>query len=332
MSGILNKIDNVIEHLSSKNSFTNVYGLARTLMALGTIFTLIFSSPDTLFRPGGLEIVQAKVSLLAYFNFFKLLDFKYINILRFGAVALLCVVASGWRPRFTGIIQWWLAYSFVNSVIIIEGGDQVISNISFLLLPVTLMDPRKSHWGAPAPAATPLSIRNLISNFCFGLIRLQMSVIYFHAAVGKIQSDDWQNGTALYYWFVHPIFGLSGWLKPIFMPLVTNSHIVVMLTWGTIIFEIALFMGLVLQQSYRYLLLILGILFHFLIAIIHGLPAFSLAMDGGLLLYFYPVDKSIHFFDRYADPISSRVHYFFITKFKIYESKTKFAKEEGPLT
>lgn len=69
------------------------------------------------------------------------------------------------------------------------------------------------------------------------------------------------------------------------MPLMENSLIVVVFTWGAIILEVLLSMGLLMAKKNRKILLIAGITFHLLIMIFHGLFSFYFAMAGALVLY-----------------------------------------------
>jgi hypothetical protein len=64
-----------------------------------------------------------------------------------------------------------------------------------------------------------------------------------------------------------------------------------MLTWGTLILELLLFMGLVVEKKHRWKLLWLGIFFHTGIAVVHGLISFVLAMWAGLILFLRPIGE-----------------------------------------
>lgn len=123
------------------------------------------------------------------------------------------------------------------------------------------------------------------------LIRIQVAAIYFHSAVGKVPVEQWSNGTAIYYWLTDPSFGMPPWLEPAIMPLLTNGVAVTIITWGTVLLEFCLFAGLFMdKRAWRYVLW-MGIALHSGIAILHGLPAFSLAMIGALILFLRPLDR-----------------------------------------
>ena len=212
---------------------------------------------------------------------------------RWVCVALLVVVASGYRPRFTGVIQWWIAFSYQASAVVLEGGDQITALLTFFLLPITLSDPRRWHWQTPPRAATlgDKEVGRLVGTMCLTAIRLQVAIIYLHAAIGKMSVDEWVNGTALYYWASHPVFGAPSWLRPIMMPILTNAHTVAALTWSVMLVEMALGMALVMSPGARRRMLPLGIALHFGIALLHGLVTFSIVMTGALFLYLRPLEQ-----------------------------------------
>jgi predicted DCC family thiol-disulfide oxidoreductase YuxK len=116
-------------------------------------------------------------------------------------------------------------------------------------------------------------------------IRLQVAVIYFHAATAKFGVPEWLNGTAVYYWFGSATLGMPDWLHPILDPLLNSAACVLAITWGTMLLEILLVLGLLADTSYRRPLLKLGLIFHAGIAVVFSLSSFMLAMDAALLLY-----------------------------------------------
>jgi antimicrobial peptide system SdpB family protein len=281
----------------SSNPWTNVYGCARTLLALGTVGTLLANPPAVLFRPAaGLPEVPFCSGPPAI-GVFCVLGDQHLEVARWLSIALLLVVASGWRPRLTGVLHWWIAFSLQASAITIDGGDQVTAVLTALLIPVTLTDPRNWHWRiSPFPAdigtGTSYLACRLVALASFVVIRLQVAVIYFHAAVGKMSVAEWVDGTALYYWWTDPAFGLRGWLKAA-MTGVLSGPGVGLLTWGVVILELVLAMALVMPKPAWKPLLAIGMLFHIVIALTMGLTSFGFAMFAALLLYLRPVEQPL---------------------------------------
>ena len=101
-----------------------------------------------------------------------------------------------------------------------------------------------------------------------------------------IKKYDFTNGTATYYWFNHPVFGINGWLKPILNPLLTNNYCAFIISWSIMIFELVLASAIFTQRKYYKSLFIAAIIFHSFTIIIHGLPSFFFAMTGSLCIYF----------------------------------------------
>lgn len=115
--------------------------------------------------------------------------------------------------------------------------------------------------------------------------RVQVCVIYAHAAIGKLSTEEWKDGTALHYWFMDPVFGVAEWSAPIIGPLVATGLGVAALTWGTVLLELGLAAGIVAGRWWRWGLLALGTALHTGIALLLGLVTFGITMIGALVLY-----------------------------------------------
>lgn len=284
---IFRTLDTWIQRIGTRSWHQPWYGLARSLLGLATLLTFVGNSTELLFFPA-LEGETGPICRSDRFdlNLFCLLK-DHLGLARLVVIGILIVVVSGWRPRFTGILHWWICYSWVNASLIVDGGDHVNAVLTLLLLPITLTDGRTWHWQqAPSPQGALRRMANLVAYSSLKIIRLQMAAIYLHAAVAKCAVPEWQNGTALYYWLTDPSFGMPTWLTPLVLPLLLNGHSLTFLTWGVIAFEFILFAGLFAKNAYRPGLLYAGIGFHVGIALLHGLITFGLSMIGGLILYF----------------------------------------------
>jgi antimicrobial peptide system SdpB family protein len=277
---------------ASISPWTNVYGLARTLLALGTAGTLLFNEPGLLFRPGSGVVEYPICSSMWKFGLFCQFS-PYLGLARWVAAAVLLLAASGWRPRWTAIPHWYVAFSFQTSAITLDGGDQAAAVLTLLLLPLALTDKRRWHWQSPKlDESLPLGelMRRLVGLSAVSAIRLQVAIIYLHAAVAKWAVEEWTDGTILYYWFQNSMIGLPDWLRPLLMPLMT-SRAVALVTWGSLILEFGLFMALVMPKKRWRVMLPLGIAFHATIALTMGLISFGLSMTAALILYLRPVEQ-----------------------------------------
>lgn len=279
--------------------WTNVYGLARSFMALSLMITLLFNDVRILFKPiAGVNTFPGCGSY-GSISIFCLVpnDYIYLNIVKWIVIGILFLVLIGWRPRFTGIFHWWVAYSIQASAVTLDGGEQVQAVLTLFLIPLTLTDKRKWHWSNPEKVETnsPKYIYSLIiASLTFIAIRFQVSIIYLNAPLAKLKQEEWINGTAVYYFLNDSMLGMPPLMANIFNKILTTS-LVVIPTWGTLIVQFLLFTALFLPKNKWYIFLVLGILMHSSFAVILGLYSFSFVMFGALLLYLRPSEMPIKF-------------------------------------
>lgn len=277
-----------LEQFFQKNTLT----LGRAFLATSSIVTLLFTGIEDLFPSHHiLELRENRegVMLLNFFLWFETLTVPYVL-----SIIVLSLVLLGIYPRYFCLVHAWVAYSVFYTMLIVEGGDQINAILTLLVIPLCVLDSRKNAWKI---TDKPIKFRKgfLYYNAKYSLlfIGVQMSVLYFNAGVSKIFTPEWVNGTAVYYWFFDNTFGAPNWLRYVAGPLFKNNVTVTIINWSVIILELFLFIGLFLNQRHKYFLFALGILFHLVICIVHGLFTFSLAMMGGLVLFYFQLDKSI---------------------------------------
>lgn len=290
------RIEDKIRNFAIVNApYSNVIGLGRSIIALGTLLTLITNPIDNLLikkTTGEFFLTELlKEDISTKFNFFLLFGSENLFIAKWLAIIILVVIISGYFQKITSILHWWITFSFFHSSAIIDGGDQIASILTLLLIPICLFDNRRNHWDHRVERE---SILNLISISFLFLLQLQMSIVYLHAAVGKFGHNEWANGTAIYYWLNHSYFGMSQYMN-FFNVLLTNSYVVTFLTYGTLILELALFLALFAGKNYKLILLFIAIFFHFIIIFSLGIFSFFFAMAGGLILYLCPANIDLKF-------------------------------------
>lgn len=264
----------------------NSYNIGRSLLATGLLLTLTFNSNYTLF---GL-VVENHSNILFDYNLFSILKDNLL-LAKTLSILVLITVILGFYPRVTGILQWYITYSFFMSADVVDGGDHIASNLTLLLIPLTLIDNNKNHW---FENNTPNKIFTYLKNSIFLLISIQVCAIYLHAFIGKLFVEEWKNGTAIYYWLTHNHFGVNPIFKNLTISILSNKFIVILITWGTLLLEFLLSSCILLSKNdkKRYLFLFLGIIFHFSIIIIHGLVSFFFTMSAALFLYLIPNNKN----------------------------------------
>lgn len=281
----------------------NVVGIARTLLALALMVTVVGSSTTTLFRPvaglGEYPLCEG----VARVGIFCLVGGDNLGIARAVCAILLAVVASGWRPRFTAIPLAWIALSVSTGIAIPEGGDQIASNLAMLLAVVGITDGRRWHWEISDRDldGTVGRITTLAGVCAYWLAKLQISILYLQASLAKLPHGEWADGTAVYYWLHHPVFGVTKWSAFIASAVVEVPLLVVGLTWGTIAIEFALALVLLLPRLARPWIMGLGAALHLGIGFTLGLWSFSIAMLAALLVLVPPVGASIRLRRRVSE-------------------------------
>jgi len=267
----------------NKNCFSNVYGIGRTIVALATLITLVFTSSYDLFDYNLFEYNRSH-TFLDSINIFYLLGYENLILTKWISILVLLLVVTGFYPRITGILHFIVVYSFHKTCSITDGGDQIAMILVFLLIPVTLLDSRVNHFFEKKTNTSFFS--NSISVLILKIIiPLQMAVVYLHAAMHKLYSvPEWRDGTALYYILLDPLFANDIFRNPFVMDIVSSPYIVNSMTWGSILIEIVLFGSFFMSYPKRKYTLILGFFFHFLIIIYFGLASFFFSMFGGLVI------------------------------------------------
>lgn len=293
---MLTKLGRKVEEawIDGASPWSNVYGVARSLLAFAGAVTLTCSPVTAVFRPGTGLPHYPICGGPRDAGLFCIVSERggSLELARWIAVGCLLLTASGWRPRITGVIHAWVSWSFAANALLLEGGDQVQSVLAAILLPVTLGDSRRWHWSAPVAAArTPLDdAARIVAHVALVVARLQVAAIYFQAFVGKLAVPEWTDGTALWYWLLHPDLGAVPWLAVPLRALLATP-LVAPLTWGVLVAEAALTFGLLASKPQRRALLVLGAALHAGIFVVHGLMTFMFAMFGALVLYLRPLDE-----------------------------------------
>jgi hypothetical protein len=117
-------------------------------------------------------------------------------------------------------------------------------------------------------------LANLAHNAALVVIMAEVCLIYATAGWYKIQGSRWQDGTALYYPLKLDYF--TPW--PALSDLLASGGVMVMvLTYGTVIVQVA-FPFTLFNRRVKNVLLVAMMLEHAAIAVLLGLPFFSLAM------------------------------------------------------
>lgn len=208
-------------------SHTNVDGLSRTLLAAGTLGTLVCTDPSTIFGGNGFKGIP---SVLREDLLFGLLQ-DHLFWARAIAGCVLLLVISGYRPKLTALPHWWVTVSFAHGCAVPDGGDHVATILTLLMIPVAITDPRKNHWHAPVTGESRRRVMaNEVAWVTLQVMRIQVAFIYAYSAVAKLSVPEWANGTALYYWLTDPTIGLAKAAHSWAVPILANRQAVMLLS------------------------------------------------------------------------------------------------------
>ncbi|MEW2176170.1 HTTM domain-containing protein [Streptomyces sp. NPDC005406] len=129
-----------------------------------------------------------------------------------------------------------------------------------------------------APHSEPRTLLDVIANLAHNatlvVIMAEVCLIYATAGWYKIQGSRWQDGTALYYPLNLDYFTPWPWLSDL---LASSGVMVMVLTYATVIVQVA-FPFTLFNRRVKNVLLVVMIGEHAGIALLLGLPFFSMAM------------------------------------------------------
>lgn len=304
---------NILEQIYMKSMKSNIhttkFGLIRSLLAFSSLVIVLVNPNEILFHGGyGVETIpNCGMSWFSKINFFCLTSqFNYLP--KILASLILISVISGYFVKITGILHWWIAFSINSGLIVVDGGSQVAAILTLLLLPLCFTDNRKNHWASPIDSKHE-SI-NIFNYITFFVLKIQVSFIYFDAAVSKISNSSWTEGSALFYFINDPLTGASGLRLRILNSIFNYPILLVLSTYSVILLELALALSIFIDNKKLKLLLFkVGIIFHILIFLTFGIFTFVIAMFAALFILLYPYQNisfhKVKKFNHVSKPLDS---------------------------
>jgi predicted DCC family thiol-disulfide oxidoreductase YuxK len=206
--------------------------------------------------------------------------------------------ALGWRTRISSLLFCFVVVALENrNPLITDGGDNILILMSLFLCFTRCgrhwsLDARRAErrragaqpaagreppeWLAELAAARE-QIVNLLHNGAVLVIAFQICVVYGTAGLSKVQGSMWQDGSAIPYvlqlhWF-QPWPALDSWVLGHSLWLAITGYLTVLVQVG---FTFTVFTP---RLKYASLVVIAGM--HLSIAVVLGLPFFSLFMITG---------------------------------------------------
>jgi hypothetical protein len=130
------------------------------------------------------------------------------------------------------------------------------------------------RYAAGEPRAVMEMVGNVVHAGAMLVIAVQVCLIYATSGWYKIQGSHWQDGTAIYY--VLHLADFTPW-PALSHTLASNGFIIMLITYGTVIIEVA-FPFTLFNRRVKNVTLAMMMSMHAGIGVLLGLPFFSLAM------------------------------------------------------
>jgi antimicrobial peptide system SdpB family protein len=277
--------------------WSDLYGLARSLLAVGSLLTLLFTTASDLIFVVDAGASGNRCSGFAGLGLFCLGGNDHLQIKQWVAIAVLVSVVSGWRPRITCLPHAYVAVSLFHNISAPEGGDQIASSVALMLVPICLSDRRRWHWSSYNPpnvmTTTWGQVRIIGAFLGMALIKVQLSWLYLQSGIAKLGQTAWLDGTAMYYWARNGTFGVPMWSRDTVYWLTSQPIFEAGMSWGSIVIEVAAGISLILNYRLKRIILFAAISLHLFIALIIGLWSFSIIMWGCLTFLLIPFGRQI---------------------------------------
>jgi hypothetical protein len=219
------------------------------------------------------------------FTFYSSSDPEWLFTLKFLLLGLAgLVLMLGWHSRIAAIVTLYLYISLVSTNPVAY--DQTDNAFRILLFYFCFTDmsarwsldarrrARRSHAVTPARRLLPEWFPTILHNGALVAVALQLFIIYGVAGLAKVAGSQWADGTAVYYPL--QLDSLNPW--PWLAQLVTANPLAVNIATYISVYVEVFFAYLLLTRWTRIIALTGIIGMHVGIAVLMGLPFFSLSM------------------------------------------------------
>jgi antimicrobial peptide system SdpB family protein len=250
----------------------------RCLLAVATLSELLFTADAGLF---GSEPRCSAISSISLWCVSAAITHTML-LARVLSIAVLLLVVSGYRPRWTCVPHWYVAFSLFSSMPLPNGGDGAAAIVTMLVIPICLGDERVWQWGKPVRLPSPGWRGSAVAAHL--VIRVQVVIVYLVAAVSKISDPAWRHGVAMYYVFNDQEFGIPIHSWPLIAELANWGLLIQVLSWSVIVLQLFIAVGAVGPRRLRFTALLAGVSLHLATILVMGLPSFGLTMICLLLI------------------------------------------------
>lgn len=213
---------------------------------------------------------------------------------------LFCV---GFASRITAVLNWLFFVSWFSLISIgSNGGDGVISVVCFLFLLASLAGHPQRQLSVDAWLGRGKVVPHspMIPAWSIRLFQLQVVLIYFYAGFHKVFSRVWYEATAMHY-----VFNQSAWSSIDLSFLSAHPLLIGVITYGSLLFELAIFPVLVWFAATRIYVLLSGVCFHVGIGMTMKVFVFCTIMPLNYLVFLRASDY--HHVGQFAGKILARL-------------------------
>lgn len=283
-------------YLDSKRA---TYGLSFSRIAAGTamlgVLAANFSTRYAVWGPGSAwaDELRTRSSWGTFSDLWSTSSPTLFTLQYLLLMAVAVAVIIGWRTRVSIIVLVTFMTALVERAPLVGDQGDNIARIGLIFLAIASsaehwsLDARRRRRARSAGARSgvlrqiwhglpvlPPWLGAANHNLALTALALQVFILYLASALYKVQGELWQGGTALYYPLSLHEYGVFPWLNHL---LVSNGVMLTAATYFAVFVQ--LFFVPALLHPYTRRVFVVGVIaMHLGIAVLMGLPWFSLSM------------------------------------------------------
>jgi hypothetical protein len=195
-----------------------------------------------------------------------------LNLFCAGVIIVLLILLIIPVTYATSIFLFWITLNIYRMNFPVANGSDymmLMSSVFTIFFPTKLLSKNENI----------TVVQRFLHNLSMIFLQLQVVWIYLISGWDKLFSEAWQSGSSLIY-----VAHIETMFRPSLVAVLSNPAISFMLSWATILFELA-FVVLVWFRSTRLIILAIGVLFHLSIWVLVSLPDFAIMMIATYLVF-----------------------------------------------
>ncbi|WP_130840116.1 sporulation-delaying protein SdpB family protein [Corynebacterium neomassiliense] len=288
----LNALDRVYDYVSGFRIDYRRLQIGRSIIAAAHLTVIVFTGTGNIFAPQlGLPDFPHcdSFSQTASLYCVSPAGNSWNNVI---ASVVLVWVITGFLPRYSSILHWWICLSIGISWSLPDGGEAVARVITLLLIPVCFGDRRICAWSKHSRYSR-VGIANFVGFVFIWAVRIQVAYIYFDSTIAKFGVPEWVDGSAEYYIVRGSMFGTSGPAESLVLWFTSQPWGTILMSWGALALEMVIAIGILFSGSkvIRRIVVICDVVLHAGIIALMGLWSFGIIMIGSVVVCCLPLVK-----------------------------------------